>query len=81
MLTEEEETQLACSMVLIDLLEKNKADGHETEELKVQHSELKAWVEKILATLNEEEKRQAFNRYMKERYSGDIKSLSGKPKV
>jgi len=81
MLTQEEETQLACSMVLVDLLEKNKADGHETEELKIQHTELKAWVEKILATLSEEEKRQAFNRYMEERYSGDIKSLSGKPKV
>lgn len=81
MLSPEEETQLACSMVLVDLLEKNKADGHETEELKIQHTELKAWVEKILATLSEEEKRQAFNRYMEERYNGDIKSLSGKPKV
>ena len=81
MLTPEEETQLSCSMVLLDLLDKNKTDGHETEELKVQRTELKAWVEKILATLNTEEKKQAFDRYMKERYSGDIKSLSGKPKV
>ena len=81
MLTPKEETQLACSMVLIDLLDKNKADGHETKELKVQRTELKAWVEKILATLTSEEKRQTFDRYMKERYSGDIKSLSGKPKV
>ena len=81
MLTEEEETQLACSMVLVDLLEKNKADGHETEELKIQHSELKAWVNKIVATLSDEEKQQALDRYMKERYSGDIKSLSGKLKV
>ena len=55
MLTEEHVTQLSNAMVLLDLLDKVKADGHETEELKPS-----PWIEgmdkRIMKTLDEEEK-------------------------
>lgn len=75
MLTEEHVTQLSNAMVLLDLLDKVKADGHETEELKGHHLELKEWINGIMKTLDEEEKNQAMDRYIEERSNGEIKSL------
>ena len=75
MLSEEHETQLACAMVLLDLLEKNREEGHETEELKNHHQKLREWIDGVMKTLDEEEHNQAIDRYTRERSSGEYKSL------
>jgi hypothetical protein len=75
MLSEEHVTQLSGAMVLLDLLDKVKRDGHETEELKGLHAELREWTDGVMRTLNEEEKNQAVDRYTEERSNGEIKTL------
>ena len=67
MLTEEEETKLACAMALLDVLDQNKIDGHETLELKESALDLMAWVSQVFKTLSPEETVQVIDRYKKER--------------
>ena len=75
MLTQEEETKLACSMVLLDLVEKNIKEGHTSEELEQVSKEMKHDIDKIWNTLTDEEKNQALERYKQERNSGDLETL------
>jgi hypothetical protein len=67
MLTEEEESKIACLMVLSDLCKKAKEDGHETPELKQTREELEATLQKLLATCSEVEKKNVLARYTEER--------------
>lgn len=66
MLTEEEETKLACAMALLDVMDQNKIDGHETQELKESNLELMAWVSDVFKTLTKEETVQVIARYKTE---------------
>ncbi len=75
MLTEEEETQLANTMLLIDVIEQGIKTAKETTELRASLHELKGFVDSIWKTLTEEEKNQALDRYKKERNSGDLETL------
>lgn len=75
MLNEEHEIQLAGSMVLLDLMEKSRKEGVKSEELEEAVNDLKAWVESVWVTLNEDEKNQALDRYKKERNNGELSTL------
>ena len=79
MLTEDEETQLACAMVLVDVIEAGITKATNTTELGEAIRELKDWIDGIWQTLTEEEKNQALDRYKQERNTGEIQTLPPMP--
>ncbi|MGV9004409.1 hypothetical protein [Flavobacterium sp.] len=75
MLTEEHEIQIACTMILLDLAEQSKKEGVKSEDLEEAVADLKAGIESVWVTLNEDEKNQALERYKKERNNGELTTL------
>ena len=75
MLTEEEVTKLACTMVLLDITDTYLDDSFKTEELVAANKDLRAAVSSIWETLDDDEKNQTLERYKQERNSGEITSL------
>ncbi len=75
MLTPDEETQLACSMVLIDLIKSGITDAQRTAELTDLLNELQERVTNIWGSLTDNEKNQALERYQQERNSGTYDTL------